>query len=100
VGGLAGIFTFFEYLPYLGVDIPPVGTILVLIFLYMLHQSVLQLRLIDLYELAGRLAVLTSLSFSLAGVLWLLMNLGGRYFLHAVVASLVVLVLFDPMRTK
>lgn len=100
VGGLAGIFTFFEYLPYLGVEIPPVGTILVLIFLYMLHQSVLQLRLIDLYELAGRLAVLTALSFALAAVLWLLMNLGGRYFLHAVVASLVVLVLFDPMRTK
>ena len=100
VGGLAGVFTLFEYLPYLGVDIPPVGTILVLIFLYMLHQSVLQLRLIDLYELAGRLAVLTALSFALAAVLWLLMNLGGRYFLHAVVASLVVLVLFDPMRTK
>ncbi|MEM9074084.1 MAG: ATP-binding protein, partial [Myxococcota bacterium] len=101
VGGLAGFFAVFEYLPFLGVDIPPVGSILVLIFLYMLHQSVLQLRLIDLYELAGRLAVLTALSFTLAGILWLLADLGGRqYFLHAVVAALVVLVLFDPVRRR
>lgn len=101
VGGLAGLFTLVEYLPYLGVELPPVGTLLVLVFLYMLYQSVLQYRLIDLYELAGRLAVLTVLSFTLAAILWLLVHFGGqRYFLHAVVASLAVLVLVDPMRSK
>jgi len=102
VGGLAAFFTLFEYLPFLGVEIPPVGTILVLVFLYMLHQSVLQLRLLDLYELAGRLAVLTALSFTLAGILWVLAWLGGgqAYFLHAVVAALAVLVLFDPVRRR
>ncbi len=102
VGGLAAFFTLFEYLPFLGVEIPPVGAILVLVFLYMLHQSVLQLRLIDLYELAGRLAVLTALSFTLASILWLLARLGGgqAYFLHAVVAALAVLVLFDPVRRR
>lgn len=102
VGGLAAVFTLFEYLPFLGVEIPPVGTILVLVFLYMLHQSVLQLRLLDLYELAGRLAVLTALSFTLASILWLLARLGGgqAYFLHAVVAALAVLVLFDPVRRR
>ncbi|MFT5356382.1 MAG: two-component system sensor histidine kinase HydH [Polyangiales bacterium] len=101
VGGLAAFFTLFEYLPYLGVDLPPVGTLLTLIFLYMLSQSVVRHRLIDLYELAGRLAVLTTLSFFLAGILWVLVFFaGGRYFLQAVVASLVVLVLFDPVRSK
>lgn len=101
VGGLAGFFALFEYLPYLGVDLPPVGTLLTLIFLYMLSQSVVRSRLIDLYELAGRLAVLTSLSFALASLLWVLVRFaGGKYFLHAVVASLVVLVLFDPLRAK
>ena len=101
VGGLAAFFTLLEYLPSLGLETPPVGTILVLIFLYMLHQLVLRLRLIDLYELAGRLGVLTALSFVLASVLLVLAYLGGdRSFLHAVVASLIVLVLFDPLRTK
>ncbi|MFK8002961.1 MAG: ATP-binding protein [Polyangiales bacterium] len=101
VGGLAAFFTLFEYPPYLGVHLPPVGTLLTLIFLYMLSQSVVRHRLIDLYELAGRLAVLTTLSFFLAGILWVLVFFaGGRYFLQAVVASLVVLVLFDPVRSK
>lgn len=101
VGGLAAIFTLLEYLPLLGLELPPVGTILVLVFLYMLYQAVLRYRLLDLYELSFRLGILTMLSFVLAGVLWLLVNLGGKqYFLHAVVASLVVLVLFDPMRAR
>ncbi len=101
VGGLAALFTIFEYLPLLGLDLPPFGTVLVLLFLYMLHQSVMRLRLIDLYELAGRLAVLTTLSFALAAVLWVLMNFAGnRYFVHAVVASLFMLVLYDPIREK
>ncbi|MEM7608448.1 MAG: ATP-binding protein [Myxococcota bacterium] len=101
VGGLAGIFTLFEYLPYVGVDLPPVGTILTLLFLYMLSQSVVRLRLIDLYELAARLAVLTTLSFALGAILWVLVTFGGSsYVLQAVVASLVVLVLFDPLRSK
>ncbi|MBX3247640.1 MAG: GAF domain-containing protein [Myxococcales bacterium] len=101
VGGLAAAFTLLEYLPLLGLELPPVGTILVLVFLYMLYQAVLRYRLLDLYELAFRLGILTLLSFVLAGLLWLLVTLGGeRYFLHAVVASLVVLVLFDPLRAR
>lgn len=101
VGALAAVFTLVDYLPYVGIDIPPVGTVLVLIFLYILSESVLQHRLIDLYELTGRLAVLTALSFTLAGIFWMLFYIaGGRFFLHSVVAALVVLLLFDPIRTR
>src|SRR5690606_27452217 len=69
-GGLGSVFTLVEYLPYFGLDIPPVGTLLVLLFLYLLSQSLVHSRLIDLYELAGRLGVLTALSFMLATMLW------------------------------
>ena len=101
VGSLAALFALFEYLPYLGLEIPAVGTVLVLVFLYMLAQSVIRYRLIDLYELSGRLIVLTTLAFVLAGILWGLVSFGGGpYFLHSVVASLVTLLLFDPVRTK
>ena len=100
-GALAATFTLVDYLPYVGLDIPPVGTVLTLVFLYALSQSVLQFRLLDLYELAGRLAVLTAVSFGLAVIFWVLVELaGGRFFLHAVVAALVVLLLVDPIRSK
>jgi two-component system, NtrC family, sensor histidine kinase HydH len=101
VGALGAFFTLVDYLPYVGVDIPPVGTILVLIFLYVLSQSIVQYRLLDLYELTGRLAVLTALSFTLATILWALVYFAReRFFLHAVVASLVLLLLFDPLRAR
>ena len=101
VGALATTFTLVDYLPYVGLDIPPVGTVLILIFLYVLSQSVLRYRLLDLYELAGRLTVLTAVAFTLAGIFWVLVELaGGRFFLHSVVAALVVLLLFDPVRSK
>jgi signal transduction histidine kinase len=100
-GALAGLFTILDYLPYVGLDIPPVGTVLTLVFLYALSQTVVRSRLLDLYELAGRLAVLTAVAFALAGIFWVVVLLAsGRFFLHAVVASLVVLLLIEPLRTK
>lgn len=101
MGALATTFTLADYLPYFGVDIPPVGTVLTLVFLYVFGQSIQRYRLIDLYELAGRLGVLTAVSFTLAAIFWLLVELtGGRFFLHSVVAALAVLLLFDPLRTR
>jgi signal transduction histidine kinase len=101
VGTLAAVFTLAEYLPYAGLEIPPVGTVLILVFLYVLSQSILRYRLIDLYELAARLTLLTALSFSLAGILWLLVFLDpGHFFLHSVVAALVLFLIFDPVRAK
>ncbi|MGB3053170.1 MAG: ATP-binding protein [Polyangiales bacterium] len=101
VGGFGGLFTLVEYLPYVGLDIPPVGTILILVFLYALSQSITHYRLFDLYELAGRLGVLTALAFVLAFILWLMRLVSGeQLFLHVVVSAFVVLILFDPVRTK
>jgi two-component system sensor histidine kinase HydH len=101
VGGFGALFTLVEYLPYAGLDIPPVGTILILVFLYALSRSITHYRLIDLYELAGRLGVLTALAFVLAFILWLMRLVAGdQLFLHVVVSAFVVLILFDPVRTK
>jgi two-component system sensor histidine kinase HydH len=100
-GAVATVFTLAEYLPYVGVNIPPVGTVLMLVFLFVLSQSILKDRLLDLYELAGRLTVLTALSFSLAGILWILVFADpGNFYLHSVVAALVLLLVFDPVRQQ
>ena len=99
VGALAATFTIVDYLPYVGLDIPPIGTVLTLIFLYVLSQSILRYRLLDLYEFAGRLSVLTALAFSLAGIFWVLVRFAaGWFFLHSVVAAAVVFLLYDPVR--
>ncbi|MBK8173088.1 MAG: GAF domain-containing protein [Sandaracinaceae bacterium] len=100
-GAFAATFTIVDYLPYVGLDIPPVGTVLTLIFLYALAQSIVRYRLLDLYELAGTLTVLTVVSFTLAGIFWVLVYFAGKwFFLHSVVAAMVVLLVFDPIRTK
>lgn len=99
VGALATVFTIAEYLPYFGVEIPPVGTVLMLVFLYVISQSILRYRLLDLYELAGRLTVLTAMSFILAGILWVLVAFDpGNFYLTSVAAALVLLLIFDPVR--
>ena len=100
-GAFGGLFTLVEYLPYAGLDIPPVGTILVLVFLYALSRSIAHYRLVDLYEVSGRLSVLTALAFMLAVILWLMRVVSGeQLFLHVVVSAFVVLILFDPVRTR
>jgi two-component system sensor histidine kinase HydH len=101
VGALAAGFTLLDYLSYVGLDAPAVGTVLTLTFLYALSQSMVRARLIDLYELAGKLSVLTVLSFLLAGIFWALVLLAkNRFFVHSVAAALVVLLLFEPLRAK
>ncbi len=101
VGGLGGLFTLLDYVRYVGLEIPPVGTVLILVFLYMLLQAITRQRLLDLYELTGRLGVLTGLSFLLAAMLWGMSQLSGeRFFLHTAVSALVVLLIFDPVRSK
>ncbi len=99
MGAAAALFTWLDYLPYVGLEIPPVGTLLVLAFLSLLAQSVVRERLLDMVEAGARLAVLVVLAFALGGIAWGLWALtGGRFFLHTVVAAFVLLLLFEPLR--
>ncbi len=114
VGVLATLVTTADLVPFtvnriVPGELPPLGSILVLVVLYMFSEVVERRRLIDLYELAGRFVVLTALALVLAGtyyglVDWELVaqrgNGEGPYFLNAIVASLVILILFDPLRAK
>ena len=90
-------------------NLPPVGSILVLAVLYLFSEVIDRRRVLDLYELTGRFAVLTALALVLAGIYYSLVDWqvsrslpqgGNPYFLNAIVASLVILILFDPVRAK
>lgn len=101
VGGAAGSFALFEYAPLVGLSIPELGTVLILLFLYMLSQSITRDRLIDLYELAGRAGVLMAVSLLFAGIVWILREIAGEpRFIHMVVAAMALLLLFDSVRSR
>lgn len=103
IGGAVAItFSVLDFLPAVGVTFPQIGTYLVLVFMYVLSQSLQRQRLLDIYELVGRLAVMTAMGTTLAAMFTGLVywsELSGQFFLNAVVAALVILILFDPLRS-
>lgn len=100
IGGLASVFTLLEYLPLFGVQIPPWGAALLVLFLYALSLSVEHARLLDLSEVVGRVAIMTFFALALAGALLLLTRFTGGALLPAVVASFLTFILFDPIRDR
>ena len=103
VGALATTFTLADFLAFLGVYLPPIGAVLAVVFIFVLAESLARPRLADLYELVGRLLVSTTLAFSLAGIFYGFMTYLGRWgtmYLNAVLAGIVILVLFEPLETE
>ncbi len=103
VGALASAFNLFDFLWFIGAELPPFGSVLSVIFLFALAESLERERLLDLYELLGRLFVSTALAFTLAGIFYLCVTVIGRFntmYLNAVLGAVVILVLFEPLRAK
>jgi signal transduction histidine kinase len=104
-GAFTGAFTLVDLgwvLGYAsGEQPPPVGVVLSIIFLFVLAQGIRNDRLLDLYELIGRLVVATAVSFLIAGLFYVLVTVVGQFntmWLNAIVVAIVVLVLFNPLR--
>lgn len=104
VGALATTFTLADFLAYLmGEELPPIGAVLSVVFLFVLAESLTRPRLTDLYEMAGRLLVSTALAFGLAGIFFIFVSLLGGFgtmYLNAVLAAIIFLVLFEPLRAE
>ena len=103
IGGLIAItFSLTDYLPRLDVVFPLVGSVFTIIFMYFLSQILIQYRLLDLTEFFGKIAtlgMLVSLLAAIQGVLiYVVGDQPGVFFLASVVASFVVLILFEPLR--
>ena len=80
------------------------GNLVSVFFLYFLSQSLLKFRLLDLQELLGRTLVLTGVSLILAVVFGVLVAWAGGApevsLFHTFVASIVILILFEPLRDQ
>ena len=99
-GGCAAIiFQLFDRLAALGVDLPPVGTSVTLIYMYIVSQTIMRRRLFDLYEMLGRISVLVALAITLTLIFTgMVYWADSAFYLNALLASLVILILFDPLR--
>ena len=103
-GFVATTLTLTDVLPRFGVEWPAVGNVLGILYLYFLSQTLFRYRLIDLNELLGKMAVLGTLVVLLWAVYgfllyWIGGGQKGLYLLNALVASFVILILFEPVRS-
>ncbi|MEZ4221150.1 MAG: ATP-binding protein [Polyangiaceae bacterium] len=102
-GASAALFSLADFLWFIGAPLPPVGAVLAIVFLFVLAESMIRERLVDLYDILGQLVVSTALAFVLAGIFYVFVVLVGGFstmYLNAILASIVILVLFEPLRDK
>jgi signal transduction histidine kinase len=105
VGGVAAItFAAVDFLPKFNVPFPAFGNVLTIIYMYFISQTLFRYRLLDLTELLGRMVVIATFVLILAAiygllVAWIPADQSGVFFFNTLVASFVILILFDPLRT-
>ncbi|MCP4677121.1 MAG: hypothetical protein GY854_16725 [Deltaproteobacteria bacterium] len=79
-------------------EIPPIGLAMTIIYLYVISQAITRYRILDLYEMMGRFAVLSAMGIALAMIYsGLVFWSGASFSINAFLASLVILILFDPL---
>src|SRR5512139_307314 len=80
------------------------GSIALTIYMFFLSQTLQRHRLLDLHEFLGKIVVVTSLGLVLVVVYGGLVSwVGDRrelFYFNTVVASFVILSLFDPLRHR
>jgi len=103
IGALAATFSLADFLWFIGAPLPPVSAVLSIVFLFVLSESLTRERLVDLYDILWQLLVSTALAFALAGIFYVFVVLFGGFetmYLGAILAAIVILVLFEPLRNK
>lgn len=102
-GAIALVGAVADGLAGLGLPFPSLGGVVVSIYLYFLSQALLRLRLLDLHELLGKAAVLSTLVLILATIYGLFVvwvgDRPGLFLFNTLVASAVILILFEPLRS-
>ena len=103
IGALAASFSLADFLWFIGAPLPPVSAVLAIVFLFVLSESLIRERLVDLYDILVKLLVSTTLAFTLAGIFYVFAVLFGTFeimYLGAILAAIVILVLFEPLRER
>ncbi|HEY1099267.1 MAG TPA: hypothetical protein VGF99_10070, partial [Myxococcota bacterium] len=103
-GIVAVAFEALDLVAFAGLPVPAVGGLVLALYVYFLSQAILSSRLLDLHELLGKVLVFGSLALILAvvyGVLFLWVGDRRGFFLsNTLVASSLILILFEPVKTR
>ena len=105
IGSAAGVTSVVDFAWFLTESFawPPVGAVLSIIFLFLLSEAMGHERLLDLYELLARLLVATLVAFIIALIFYFLAVRLGQFktmYLNIVLAAIVVILIFDPVRDR
>lgn len=103
-GVIATAFAAIDVVALGGAPVPAIGGLVVALYVYFLSQAILLSRLLDLHELLGKVLVFGSLALILSvvyGVLFLWVGDRRGFFLsNTLVASSLILILFEPIKTR
>ncbi|HZF53285.1 MAG TPA: ATP-binding protein [Polyangiaceae bacterium] len=103
IGALAGLASLIDFASYLDFTTPPIGAALSVIFLFVLAQALRHERLLDMSEMLARLLVATAVASLVAFIFYLLTQMFGDFrknYVNAVLAAIVLLVVFEPLRSR
>lgn len=103
VGALAIAGSLADFLWFLDVPVPPIGAGLSILFLFVLSESLIRRRFVDLYDVLGQVVLSAALASCLAAIFYVFVRIfGGQdtMYLAAFLATLVILVVFEPLREK
>jgi two-component system, NtrC family, sensor histidine kinase HydH len=107
IGALVAVsLSTLDMTPRLGLPYPPegLGSISLTIFMFFLSQTLQRHRLLDLHEFLGKIVVVTALGLVLVAIYGGLVSWVGTrtelFYFNTVVASFVILSLFEPMRER
>jgi signal transduction histidine kinase len=105
IGAAAGLASLFDFAWFLTESLgwPPVGAVLSIVFLFLLAEALRHERLLDLYELLARLLIATAVAFLIALIFYFLAVELGQFktmYLNVVLASIVIILIFDPLRER
>jgi two-component system sensor histidine kinase HydH len=99
VGVLAVTVTAWDHLPQpIGRGGPALGTVLTIVYLYFLQQTLFLDRLLDINELLGKVVVLSAFVLLLSAIHTFLTLIGVEQRQVVTVVAFVILLLYEPLR--
>jgi signal transduction histidine kinase len=103
VGASAVAANLADFLWFVGFDVPPIGAVLVILFLFVLAESLIRQRFVDVYDVLGQVLLSAALATCLAAIFYVSVDLFGGFdtmYLGASLATIIILILFEPLREK
>jgi signal transduction histidine kinase len=93
-----------DFLPRSGIAFPTIGNVLTIIYMYFISQTLFHFRLLDIKELLGKMVTLSALVLMLTVIyglllVWVGSDRPGVFFFNTIVASFVILIIFEQLRT-